>query len=56
MQKLHFNSPYSAENFDLHNIRDPFAEPLRSKSAEHNQRFNKYENFQKSTKIQENKS
>ena len=56
MQKLHFNSPYSAENFDIHNISDPFAETLRSKSEEHNQRFTKYENSQKSTKIQENES
>ena len=54
MQKLHFTSPYSAENFDLHNIIDPFSQPLRSKSAEHNQRFAKCENTQKSKKNQEN--
>jgi hypothetical protein len=56
MQKLHFNSQYSAENFDLHNIVDPFSEPLRSKSREHSKRFIKYEISQKSTKTQENKS
>ena len=56
MQKLHFRSPYSAENFDLHNISDPFAEHLKSKSIEHSQRFFKYENSQKSMQIKENES
>ena len=56
MQKIHFRSSYSAENFDLHNISDPLAEPLRSKSEEHSQRFIKYENSQKSMKIQDNQS
>ena len=56
MQKLHFNSMYSAENFDLHNISDPFAAPLKSKSLEHSQRFLTYENLQKSAKTQESES
>ena len=56
MQKLHFKSLYSAENFDLNNINDPFSESVRSKSTEHNQRFSKNENSQKSIKNQDNES
>ena len=56
MQKIHFKSSYSAENFDLHHITDPFSEHLRSRTQEHSQRFIKYENSQKSMKIQENES
>ena len=56
MQKLHFNSMYSAESFDLHNINDPFTMPSRSKSTEHSQRFIRIEKTHNSTKIKENKS
>ncbi len=53
MEKLHFTPGYPAENFDLHNIRDPLGENQRSKSVEHSQRFIKSENSQKSQKTEE---
>lgn len=56
MEKLHFISGYSAENFDLHNISDPLGESLRSKSKEHPERFTQYEKIQNSTKTKEFKS
>ena len=54
--KNHFSPRDSAETFGTEASGEFFFEGQRSKSKEHTDRFQTFENFQKTEKIKENES